>query len=352
MAKGITLKDKNGGTLYPKTVADLVLDSETGEPIGKVISSMGKIKADDEKKWLRVEGEEGKRYFVALTELDTPDPPTLAETKYYVVTGDCNIKVTPPPTGVTIEYSTDDGATWNQITSKDNTFTFATGYTNDGGNGKIELTVLLRAEKNGEVSKEVSAKIEINPQVASGSVSVKRNNKDNKYSTSADITLTPSQTVGAESKYSSDKGNTWKDLKNPEVITVYTSQEAGQYQVKATKAGGVYVDATTVKSGIITLNALKAYYGAGGDTITAGGVKDLGNSIEADTYSGSIEFTTAETSYIWLCCASALGKVYSDEGRKFEVPFNPAQQITVDGQTCNCYRSTGQIVADKHKFYF
>ena len=353
MAKGITLKDKNGGTLYPKTVADLVLDSETGEPIGKVITSMGKIKADDKKKWLRVEGEEGKRYFVELTELSTPDAPTLTKDEYDVVTGNCEIQVNPHPTGATMEYKIDKineidySDTWKQITK--NTITYATGYTNDNDNKPIKLTILLRAEKNGEESDKVPATIDIKPKVASGSVTVTRTPNDNAYATKAKITCAKSDSKDATSEYSTDSGVSWKPFTNDVVIDDITEgKDAGVYGVRAKKSG--YTDATEVYNSAFTLNAKKAYYG-GSTNATLTSLRDiqsLGNSKEASTYSDSITFTTTEESYIWLCCTGKLGTVYSDSKKQYTVPFN--SPIVIEGY--NCYRRTEKDIAAEHTLYF
>lgn len=334
MAKGITLKDKNGGTLYPKTVADLVLDSETGEPIGKVITSMGKIKADDEKKWLRVEGEEGKRYFVALTELVTPDPPTISKTEYDVVEGSFKIEVTNKTTGATMEYSIDGGETWNQITSNDNTFTYNTGYTNEKKNDPIYLKIHLRATKNGVESGENIVDITVNPKVAIEEILVARKND---YSTSATITIKKSPTIGAKTQYQVN-GGAWSVLDDTKTFTRTETTSQGYYKVKATKSG--YVDSDESSNSQFTLGKKKFYYGRGpAELKSEADIKSLkgGGVVEKDTMAGTYEITSTEPGlYTWFCGTGELSSVTSSG---FTVPMEGKQ--TIDGY--NCYRSESPV---------
>jgi hypothetical protein len=364
MAKGITLKDKNGGTLYPKTVADLVLDSETGEPIGEVYTK--NIKADKNGRLLVTEGD--KRYFVGLTELFIPDFPTLAETKYNVVTGDCSIKVTPHPTGATMEYKIvkindiDYSDTWKQITS--DTFKFATGYTNNNDNKQIELTIKLRAEKNGEVSDEVSATIYITPQVASGSVSVARNNKNSDWSTEATITLSPSPTTGAKSEYYSKDKDSWTVFSGTTTIYVSTSENVpdtiapGTYKVRATKEGSVYEKAEEAQNGGFTIGARKAYYGFSSN----GSLNNLSDITSLETTGGVLEAHKLNTKttyyiypsksgstkdgYIWLCCKDSLipGKIFSDA--EAIIPFGFIEAEGISGY--KCYRSENLLSGNEN----
>lgn len=350
MAKGITLKDKNGGTLYPKTVADLVLDSETGEPIGKVITSMGKITTDDKNGWLRVEGE-GKSYFVELTELVTPNAPTIGITIYDVVKDSFDILVKNNTTGATMEYKIGENDTWKQIPNN-NKITYDTGYTNEKKNDPIYLKIHLRATKNGVESGENIVDITVTPKVASGSVTVVRTSE---WSTEATIKLSASQTRDAKSEYSTD-GVSWTEFSGTETIEVSTSEDTpktitqGTYTVRASKEGGVYKKADDAQNGSFTIGARKAYYG--GTTkeqlSSLSDIQSLGNSKEASTYSGSITFTTTEVSYIWLCCTGILGEVYSDPKKQNAVPFE--KPIVISGY--NCYRRTEKDIAAEHTFHF
>lgn len=337
MAKGITLKDKNGGTLYPKTVADLVLDSETGEPIGKVITSMGKIKADEEKKWLRVEGEEGKRYFVALTKLEAPNAPTIATTTYNVVKGSFDIEVTNNTTGATMKYKIGESGSWTTIVNRK--ITYDTGYDNDKDNVPIEnLKIYLKAINNGEESDVNEVSITIKPKVASGTISVRRNGNDNAYSTQATITITKSTTKDAVTRYQ-ENGGTWTELGGEsKTFTRTATTDSGYYNVKATRSG--YTDSDVSSNGAFTLGKKKFYYGRGPEILSGeGAIMALtgGGVIEKDTMAGNYEITSTEKGlYTWFCGTGTLTSVTSGG---FAVPMESVKSI--DGY--NCYRSRSPV---------
>lgn len=337
MAKGITLKDKNGSTLYPKTVADLVLDSETGEPIGKVITSLGKITTDEEKKWLRVEGEEGKRYFVALTELSVPNYPTINTTIYNVVEGSFNITVTNNTTGATMEYMIDDSGSWKTIVN--NAITYNTGYTNENDNQKKKLKIHLRAKKNGVESGVNIVDITVYPKVASGKISVKRSGNNNDYSTEAEITITKSPTTGAETKYQVGEG-AWTTLEgDTKIIKSTETTDQGYYKVKAEK-GGDYKESDVVSNSQFTLGKKKFYYGRGPEELTSEeDIKSLtgGGNKEQSTMAGKYEITSTEPGlFTWFCGEGTLSSVTSSG---FSVPMEGKQ--TIEGY--NCYRSTSPV---------
>lgn len=346
-SKSCEIQNAEGVTLYPKTVTDLVYDTETGEPIGEVISSARKIQADDDKKWLRVQSKSGKRYFVALTELAKPDMPTISTTTYNVVTGSVTIKVTNNYSDSTTEAKIGTTGTWGVVLN--NAIVYATQFENNKENKSHDIQVLLRAIKNGETSDENSVTVRINPKVAKGAISVTRSGNNNDFSTSATVKLTPSATIGSESKYGNDVDG-WTVFNAETSISVGTTTQANKYIIKATKSG--YVDADSVGNSAITLNAKKAYYGGSAlDTITTEEqVSQLSNPVEAYNFGGqTINLTLNEPAYVWLCCTSTIkydqiGNKTGENSGANRIPFNSA----VKAGSYNCYRSSSQWVAGNH----
>ncbi len=287
---------------------------------------------DEEKGWLKVNGDT-KRFFVALTELAAPNAPTVGVTTYAVVTGNANVTVSCSTAGATMRYSTDSGETWSNTSGS---VALASGYANDKDNAEKTVSLWVKSEKNGEESAINKYTITIKPKVAAGSVAVVRNANNNKYSTSATITLTPSATTGATSEYSENGGSTWKSLTETKTVTASASKAANQYQVRATKA--TYEDASIAKSDAFTLNAKKFYYGAGDVTLTAATIKTLvgGGSLEQDTMAGEYSIDNPVDKYTWFCGVGTLTGVTSGG---FEVPMNSVE--VVDGY--NCYRSASAV---------
>lgn len=306
-----------------------ISDKELEEKFAEFVD---RFSVDEARGWLKVNGE-SKRFFVALTELAAPNAPTVAVTAYAVVTGNANVTVSCTTSGVTMQYSTDAGKTWANTSGN---VALASGYANDKDNAEKTVSLWVKSQKNGEESAINKYTITIKPKVAAGSVAVTRNGNNNKYSTSATITLTPSATTGATSEYSDDGGSTWKSLTGSKTVTVSSSKSADQYQVRATKTK--YEDASIAKSGAFTLNAKKFYYGAGDATLTAATIKTLvgGGSLEQDTMAGEYSINNPAGKYTWFCGVGTLTSVTSSG---FGVPMNSV--VVVDGY--NCYRSTSAV---------
>jgi hypothetical protein len=318
---------------------------------------MGKITTDDKNGWLRVEGE-GKSYFVELTELVTPNAPTIGITIYDVVKDSFDILVKNNTTGATMEYKIGENDTWKQIPNN-NKITYDTGYTNEKKNDPIYLKIHLRATKNGVESGVNIVDITVNPKVASGSVTVVRTSD---WSTIATITLSPSPTKDAQSKYSVDKGSSWEYLLDSKTITVSTGEnepmeiKAETYQVQATKGG--YEDATTVKSSVINIGARKTYYGFSSN----GSLNNLSDITSLETTGGVLEAHKLNTKttyyiypsksgstkdgYIWLCCKDSLipGKIFSDA--EAIIPFGFIEAEGISGY--KCYRSENLLSGNEN----
>lgn len=338
MAKEAILKTDEGTILYPRTISSVVLDAETGEPIGKVYAKSinGRL--------LVTEGD--KRYFANLTELYKPEAPHIATTTYSVVTGSAEITVENKEPGSEMFYSYDTGEdkAWSDIAN--NTLYYDTKYSTGSKNDPIKFTIYLKATLHGEDSDVKEFEINITPKVASGSVTVERKND---WSTQATIKFTPSPTVGATSKYGNDTDG-WTEFNTATSVTVYSSKNANAYIVNATKAD--YVPADAVGSPQFTLNAKKAYYGSSssGTMSTEEQVTALGNSLEAYHFGGkTLTLTLAEPAYVWLCCTKTIkyNQIGNKEGSNSgpdRIPFKSSVKVG----DYNCYRSTSQWVAGSH----
>lgn len=360
MAKEAILKNEDGTILYPRTISDVVLDAETGYPIGEVYTK--NIKADENGRLLVTNGD--KRYFVGLTELKKPNQPHIAETTYSVVTGSASITVENKTSGADMYYRTSEDDEWVFISSNTTgTIYYPTGYNDTTDNKPItDLIIYLKAIKDREESDVKEVSIIINPKVASGSVSVKLNNNENDWSTQATITLSASPTKDAQSKYSEDKGVSWEDLLDSKTITVSTEENnpmeilAGTYQVQATKGG--YVDAKTEKNSLIKIGARKAYYGfSSNDSLgelsditslkTTGGVREeykLKTKTSYQIYPSKSGST--DDGYIWLCCQESLtpDKIFSDANNPIPFGFNNAAEIS----GYKCYRSENLLIGNEN----
>ena len=301
---------------------------------------------DEAKSWLRVQGE-SKKYFVALTELSTPNAPSVAVTTYRVVTGNVSVVVTNNTSGATMQYSKDEGKTWNNTTGF---VIIASGYSNTVKNEDVTQSLWLKAVKNGEESEINKVTITIKPKVASGGITVVRNNNNNNYSTSAEITLTPSPTVGAISSYSIDGGQTWTQFEAQTTKQADSSKSAYAYQVKAVASDSMtaYEDAETIKSSAFTLNAKKAFYGFSAasalvDAAAVAALASTGGSSESTKLSGALVVRPTGTAngYVWLCCTGTLNKDSIVPNKGDVIPFGFEAAISVGGW--NCYRCTEKI---------
>lgn len=274
----------------------------------------------------------GVTYYTNVSILAKPDTPTISTTSYNVVTGNVTVPIS-SASGTTVQYSLDDGNTWNT----GNSITIASGFSNTTLNTIKRQAVKVKATKNGETSDIGSYTITIYPKVSPVSLSVVRNNNNNNWSTAATITFTASATTNAISMYSIDGGSTWTDFTGTHTETTSTSQSANMYQVKTDLPSVDYVATDVVKSSAITLNAKKFYYGNGDATLSSeSDIKSLtgGNSVEKATMAGTYSINKELNKYLWFCGSGTLTKITSGG---FEVPVNSV--ITVDGY--NCYRISG-----------
>lgn len=274
----------------------------------------------------------GVTYYTNVSILAKPDTPTISTTSYNVVTGNVTVPIS-SASGTTVQYSLDDGNTWNT----GNSITIASGFSNTTLNTIKRQAVKVKATKNGETSDIGSYTITIYPKVSPVSLSVVRNNNNNNWSTAATITFTASATTNAISMYSIDGGSTWTDFTGTHTETTSTSQSANMYQVKTDLPSVDYVATDVVKSSTITLNAKKFYYGNGDATLSSeSDIKSLtgGNSVEKATMAGTYSINKELNKYLWFCGSGTLTKITSGG---FEVPVNSV--ITVDGY--NCYRISG-----------
>lgn len=274
----------------------------------------------------------GVTYYTNVSILAKPDTPTISTTSYNVVTGNVTVPIS-SASGTTVQYSLDDGNTWNT----GNSITIASGFSNTTLNTIKRQSVKVKATKNGETSDIGSYTITIYPKVAPVSLSVVRNNNNNNWSTSATITFTASATTNAISMYSIDGGSTWTDFTGTHTETTSTSQSANMYQVKTDLPSVDYVATDVVKSSAITLNAKKFYYGNGDATLSSeSDIKSLtgGNSVEKATMAGTYSINKELNKYLWFCGSGTLTKITSGG---FEVPVNSV--VTIDGY--NCYRISG-----------
>lgn len=274
----------------------------------------------------------GITYYTNVSILAKPDTPTISTTNYNVVTGNVTVPIS-SASGTTVQYSLDDGNTWNT----GNSITIASGFSNTTLNTIKRQAVKVKATKNGETSDIGSYTITIYPKVSPVSLSVVRNNNNNNWSTAATITFTASATTNAISMYSIDGGSTWANFTGTHPETTSTSQSANMYQVKTDLPSVDYVATDVVKSSTITLNAKKFYYGNGDATLSSeSDIKSLtgGNSVEKATMAGTYSINKELNKYLWFCGSGTLTKITSGG---FEVPINSV--ITVDGY--NCYRISG-----------
>lgn len=274
----------------------------------------------------------GVTYYTNVSILAKPDTPTISTTSYNVVTGNVTVPIS-SASGTIVQYSLDDGDTWNT----GNSITIASGFSNTTLNTIKRQAVKVKATKNGETSDIGSYTITIYPKVSPVSLSVVRNNNNNNWSTAATITFTASATTNAISMYSIDGGSTWKNFTGTHTETTSTSQSANMYQVKTDLPSVDYVATDIVKSSAITLNAKKFYYGNGDATLSSeSDIKSLtgGNSIEKATMAGTYSINKELNKYLWFCGSGTLTKITSGG---FEVPVNSV--VTVDGY--NCYRISG-----------
>ena len=234
---------------------------------------INEVKYDGDKHWLRVNKKDNniidpntgepklRRFFVEMTELFTPNPPTIATVNYVLVSGAASVTITPSNSGgTTTKYKIGDGA-WQTGTS----FSLDSGYANNKNNAKKTFNVTLKAIKNGEESDEQEYTITITPKVAAPSVS--HNNTD-PYKDTCKVTFTQSPTKDADTYYSTDGGATWTKLtSNTLEITEGQSQPAGKYQIKAVKQRtGEEADQNHTPSDVkslsaITLDKMYVYYG-------------------------------------------------------------------------------------------
>lgn len=274
----------------------------------------------------------GITYYTNVSILAKPDTPTISTTSYNVVTGNVTVPIS-SASGTKVQYSLDDGDTWNT----GNSITIASGFSNTTLNTIKRQAVKVKATKNGETSDIGSYTITIYPKVSPVSLSVVRNNNNNNWSTAATITFTASATTNAISMYSIDGGSTWTDFTGTHTETTSTSQSANMYQVKTDLPSVDYVATDVVKSSAITLNAKKFYYGNGDATLSSeSDIKSLtgGNSVEKATMAGTYSINKELNKYLWFCGSGTLTKITSGG---FEVPVNSV--ITIDGY--NCYRISG-----------
>lgn len=274
----------------------------------------------------------GVTYYTNVSILAKPDTPTISTTSYNVVTGNVTVPIS-SASGTTVQYSLDDGDTWNT----GNSITIASGFSNTTLNTIKRQAVKVKATKNGETSDIGSYTIIIYPKVAPVSLSVVRNNNNNNWSTAATITFTASATTNAISMYSIDGGSTWTNFTGTHTETTSISQSANMYQVKTDLPSVDYIATDVVKSSAITLNAKKFYYGNGDATLSSeSDIKSLtgGNSVEKATMAGTYSINKELNKYLWFCGSGTLTKITSGG---FEVPVNSV--ITVDGY--NCYRISG-----------
>lgn len=274
----------------------------------------------------------GITYYTNVSILAKPDTPTISTTSYNVVTGNVTVPIS-SASGTTVQYSLDDGNTWNT----GNSITIASGFSNTTLNTIKRQAVKVKATKNGETSDIGSYTITIYPKVSPVSLSIVRNNNNNNWSTAATITFTASATTNAISMYSIDGGSTWTDFTGTHTETTSISQSANMYQVKTDLPSVDYVATDVIKSSAITLNAKKFYYGNGDATLSSeSDIKSLtgGNSVEKATMAGTYSINKELNKYLWFCGSGTLTKITSGG---FEVPVNSV--ITVDGY--NCYRISG-----------
>ena len=341
----------------PEISGDYVTDSELAEALKNFEDSLeglgvSGLTVDADKGWLRATGQDTsgntKNYFIALTELVKPNAPSVSTTSYSIVKDNAGVTVTNNAGDSTMYYSTNDGASWSTTSG---TVNIASGFANNKDNTTKTQSLWVKAIKNGVESDINKYTITITPKVASGTISVTRNDNNNNYSTSATITLSPSPSKDAKSEYSIDGGKTWNEFSKDDnekyvntTITVTSSVSASVYQVRATKTG---YDADVVSNTAFTLNAKKAYYGFSTKTALTSeeDIKSLigGSVVEASVLSGKYTITPTGTDngYIWLCCTGTLtpGSIVANKGDV--IPFGFNDKITISGW--NCYRNSNAI---------